>query len=99
MNTSTTRLEFDAHEIPELFAKQQQKYAKVIDLYVLFFYAKSTIPPTIRANGLLFDRTKQGIMPELLEELLILRKKTKRTMKELEQELYKRKHTQPHFAH
>jgi len=33
MNTSTTRLEFDTHEIPELFAKQQQKYAKVIDLY------------------------------------------------------------------
>ena len=33
MDTSTTRLEFDTHEIPELFAKQQQKYAKVIDLY------------------------------------------------------------------
>ena len=33
MNTSTTRLEFETHEIPELFAKQQQKYAKIIDLY------------------------------------------------------------------
>ena len=76
----------DITDKPSNLMSSAQKYAKENN-------------KSITANGLLFDRTKQGIMPELLEELLILRKKTKRTMKELEQELYKRKHTQPHFAH
>lgn len=33
MNTTTTHLVFDTHEIPDLFKKQQAKYAKVIELY------------------------------------------------------------------
>ena len=75
----------DITDEPSKLMSSAQKYAKENN-------------KSITANGLLFDRTTQGIMPELLDELLILRKQTKGTMKELEQELYKRKHSQPHFS-
>lgn len=76
----------DITDEPSNLMSSAQKYAKENN-------------KSITANGLMYDRTKQGIMPELLEELLTMRKQTKRTMKELEQELYKRKHSQPHFSY